>query len=194
MSSPICIGPEFKVGSQSELLINGSRDGAWPYPIDFATYNELRRDTTRGLWVRPLPQGIAVTNSFSASPNLAVTGFSAVQAATGWVISNPNPAYALNVNIVDQVTGVFTLGAGGACCGEMYYVDNTSAGASLSLMATALQSAYTWRATFPFVYTLTIAAGGTATLNRRFQINSPAAGTLVSWSVVSVANGVAVLT
>jgi hypothetical protein len=193
MSSPICIGPEFKVGSQSELLINGSRDGAWPYAADFATYNELRRDTTRGLWSRPLPQGLAVTNSFSASPNLAVTGFSAVQAATGWVLTNPNVAYALNVNVVDQVSAAFTLGAGGACCGEVYYVDNVSNAASLSLMANALQSAYTWRVTFPFVYTLTIAAGGTATLNRRFQINSPAAGTLVSWSVVSVATGVAVL-
>jgi hypothetical protein len=194
MSSPICIGPEFKVGSHSELLVNGSSDRTWPYAADFAANNELHRDTTRGLWLRPLPQGIAVTNSFSASPNLAVTGFSAVQAATGWVLTNPNVAYALNVNVTDQVTGVFTLGSGGACCGEMYYVNNTSAGASLSLMANALQSAYTWRETFPFVYNLTIAAGGTATLNRRFQINSPAAGTLLSWSVTSVATGVAVLT
>lgn len=53
MSTPSCVGPEFKTGTPT-LTIANARPGAWPYgSCAQGSNNGLRRDPTGGLWVEP---------------------------------------------------------------------------------------------------------------------------------------------
>lgn len=95
MSIDICIGPEFKQGTQGELelkICGNPADQAWPYASDPADTNGLRRDPNCGLWAPPAPMILRVKETVANAParNMAA-GETFMTPTWSEAITNPSP-------------------------------------------------------------------------------------------------------